>query len=208
MSRRAAATTALVLLLQAGAVRADDEPGVAPPPDEEPALARPPAPGTSGFFRRAERGPRLKVGYRTFSVAEMGDRSARYHCFDAHYYIFSGLFRAATGFEGSYEDTPRSSFILALNLAAGVQYPSRITPFLDFIFGAGAYRRDIVETDLVGFTYQFGIEAGTEVFIAGGVFVSAALGWRRQTFRYGGNDQVETVLVYFDSLTVKVGLGF
>lgn len=190
-----------------------DEPGLAPPAPEEPGLARTPpvkkeASAAGGFWQTRERGPRLKLGYRTFSVAEMSDRDARYHCFDLDVYIYSGYLRGGLGVEAGAEDSERDNFVINGVINLGAQYPARITPFADLTTTIGVLRRDVLDQDLVNLAYSFGIEGGAEVFVAGGVLVSVALGWRRQVFRHGGDDQVETVDVYFDSFTAKVGLGF
>lgn len=196
------------LLPHTAVVRAE-EPGSTPPPADEPAIARVGAKASpAGFWARRQRGPRLKLGYRTFSVTDLGARHARYHCATADLYIYSGLVRTGLGLEGGTETTQRDNFILGSTINLGAQYPARLTPFVDLILGLGVARRDLYNQDLVGFAYSFGIEAGTELFVYGGLLISAGLGWRRQVLRHGGNDQVEAVYVYYDSLTVKLALGF
>lgn len=202
----------LAVLASWPAVGGADEPGVAPPRPDEPAADRSVtehrAATPRGFWAPLDRGPRLKFGYRTFSVADMGDVEARYHCFAIDAYIYSGIVRAGLGVEGGADSTPRSNFILDGTVNLGVQYPMRITPFLEATVGFGFLRRDVLHEDLFGFIYHVGLEAGAEVFISSRFLVSAALGWRRQVFKFGENPDVEAAYVYFDSLTVKVGLGF
>ena len=110
--------------------------------------------------------------------------------------------------------TPKQRKLLEPVLASGAAYQQvksavmraelrRLLPL-----SLGVLRRDVLYQDLVDFAYHVGIEGGAEVFIGPGVVFSATLGWRRQVFRHGGNNQVEAVYVYFDSLTIKVGVGF
>lgn len=198
----------LALVAVGGLARAD-EPGPSPAEADEPALARAGKRGRpSGFWALRERGPRLKIGYRTFSVSEQGDEDARYHLFTGDVYIYSGFIRAGLGLEGGPETTHRDNFILGSTINLGAQYPSRLTPFVDFVLGLGLIRRDLYDQDLVSFAYSVGIEAGAELFVVKSLLVSAALGWRRQVFRHGDSDQVEAVYVYYDSFTLKIGLGF
>jgi hypothetical protein len=204
----------LSLALQAfwpGVGRAD-EPGVATLRPDEPAVSSgAKARGAStprSFWAPLDRGPRLKFGYRTFSVTDMGEVEARYHCFAIDAYVYSGIVRAGLGVEGGADSTPRSNFILDGTVNVGVQYPMRITPFFETTVGFGFLRRDVLHEDLFGFIYHVGLEAGAEVFISTRFLLSTAVGWRRQVFRYGENPDVEATYVYFDSFTVKVGLGF
>jgi hypothetical protein len=201
----------LAVLVSWPAVGGADEPGVAAPRPDEPAVGRSvkehrAAPRS--FWAPRDRGPRLKFGYRTFSVADMGDVEARYHCFAIDAYVYSGIVRAGLGVEGGADSTPRSNFILDGTVNLGVQYPMRITPFLEATVGFGFLRRDVLHEDLFGFIYHVGLEAGAEVFISSRFLISTAVGWRRQVFKFSENPDVEAAYVYFDSFTVKVGLGF
>jgi hypothetical protein len=205
---------ALLSLLGHAAPAAADEPGVEPSTEgEEPGLSRPRRVSAAvsrtrtGFWAPRDRGPRLKVGYRTFSVGEMGGRDARYHGAAIDVFVYSGIVRVGPGLEATADDTERDNFLIAGVINLGVQYPARLTPFLDFTWGGGVLRRDVLDQDLVDFAYHVGIEGGGELFV-GPVLVSLTLGWRRQAFRYEENDQVEAVYVTFDSFTAKVGFGF
>jgi len=200
----------LLPLLLATSVARADEPGIVAPSTEEPGLQRAPAApsGARGFWKPRERGPRLKFSYRTFSIGEMANRDARYHCFGVDAYIYSGYLRTGAGLEAGFEDSQRDNFIASGVINVGAQYPTRITPFLDLTIGLGLLRRDVLEQDLVDFAYSVGIDGGVEVFVGAGLLVSVGIGWRRQLFRHDGNDQVEPIYVYFDSFTAKVGFGF
>jgi hypothetical protein len=186
-----------------------DEPGVQPASVEEPHLLRPARPAEpTGMFGRKDRGPRMKLTYRTFSVGEQGGRDARWHAFAVDRYFLSSLIRLGGGFEGGFDSTPRSDFMLLTNFTVGVQYPCRLNPFLDSIYSLGLFRRDILHQDLYGFTYQIGLDAGVDFFVSPRFLLSFAMGWRRVVFRQTGDEETDSVYLYFDSFTVRVGLGF
>jgi hypothetical protein len=186
-----------------------DEPGARPPPVEEPGLLRPPRrTEPTGLLGRKDRGPRMKLAYRTFSVGDQGDREARWHTLAVDRYFLSSLVRLGGGLEGGWESTPRSDFMLLTNLTVGLQYPCRLNPFLDSIYTFGLFRRDILHQDLYGFTYHIGLDAGVDFFVNPRFLLSAALGWRRVVFRQVSDDETESAYLYFDSFTVRIGLGF
>ena len=165
-------------------------------------------PGTGGYFRRMEKGPTLKAGYRFFSVSDMGDTTDYYHLLEVEYYFVSWFVRAAGGMEVGFDSNPRSNVLIAATLRGGVQYPYRITPFCDLVVSLGALKRDVFDQDLWGFAYSFGIDLGGEFFVTDRFLLSLALGWRRPVFRYTGNVSVQPADVYFDSFTLRVAAGF
>ena len=211
MSARVAALLAALLgATPAAAATGGGEPGELDQLPQEPAVARAMLPLPSAFWQRRGWSPQLKfkVGYRTFAVADLADVRPRYHCFTLDAYLHASLLRAGIGLEVGAEDSARDNFLADLTLIAGVQYPAGLSPFVDVMWGGGFLRRDVYNTDLVGFIHHFGVEGGLELFLLGKFVASVALGWRRQVFEFDGNDQVETAMVYFDSFTVKVALGF
>lgn len=196
-----------VLLILPGAGLAS-EPGIRPAEVDEPAKTRKrPSPPVS-FFAPKGRGPVLKLGYRTFSVSEMGERDSRYHLATLHVYLLSSHLRAGAGLEGGPESSHRKNFIIDGMLSLGVQYPAGVTPFLDAEMGIGFLRRDVLERDLMEFIYHGGIEGGIEIYAHESILVSASVGWRRQVFRHSGSPDVEPVYIYFDSLLLWMGFGF
>lgn len=209
LSRRAAPAATLALVaISLCAPAAADEPGIFLAGPEEPEFDGPPRLLAAPYFRRLERGPRLEFGYRTFTIGELANQDARFHCFAIDYHFYSGYFRSGVGVEVGGYSAPRKALLLEGTVHAGAQFPFRVTPFLDVLWGGGFTRRDILHQDQYGFSYHVGVEGGISFFIRETLLVSFTLGWRRQVFRHNGNVDVQAVYVYFDSLTIKTGLGF
>ncbi len=201
----------LALLLGGSAARAEDEPGLGGGRTEEPGLrwhVLRSRPEPRGLLGARVRGPSMELSYRTFSISDQADRSQRFHCFAVERIFISRILRLGGGFEGAFDSTPRGDFLLASALRVGIQWPARLTPFLDAVFTFGVLRREILYQDLFSFTWHAGIEGGAYLFVHPRFFLSLALGWRRVMVRHGGNEDVETTYFFYDSLAVRVGLGF
>lgn len=188
-----------------------DEPGVRGAATEEPGqrwhvLRSPPRP--RGLLAPRVRGPSMELSYRTFSIADQGGRDQRFHCFAVERIFVSRVLRLGGAFEAGFDSTPRGDFLLASAVRIGIQHAAQLNPFLDAVFTFGVLRRDILHQDLYGFTWHAGIEGGVYFFLHPRFFLSAALGWRRVVVRNGGNEEVEATYFYYDSLAVRVGLGF
>ena len=189
----------------------------APEKPDGPATAHPDEPGMEELVRKAaseeywsrrEEGPTMKFGYRTFAVSGVGGEDSWYHGVTLDYYFLSKFFRAGAGLEVSLDTSPRENFILGATLTAGAQFPYRVTPFVDFVLCLGVLRRDLLDQDIYSFTYHFGLDFGVDFFVHDQFLLSLALGWKHPVFRYAGNELVESADVFFDSFTLKLGLGF
>ncbi len=207
-----------LLVLLAGPARAD-EPGAGGPSDDDPGLittaptpsaapAAKPTPEGTGAFGRRERGPRLQLSWSTFSIADQGNRTARYHLFDLHGYYLAGILRAGAGLEGGVDSTPRANGYGGAVLSVGVQRPARLTPSLDFRLGFGVLVQDVLEERKACFAWHVGIEGGLTVFAHRWFFLTAAIGWRHQGVRQPGDTIVQPFNLYYDSFTARVGIGF
>jgi hypothetical protein len=150
----------------------------------------------------------MELSYRTFSIADQGGRDQRYHCFAIERYFISSWLRAAGGFEGGFDSTPRGDFLIASVIRAGLQRPARVTLALESVFGFGVVRREILHQDLYGFAWHAGVDGGASVFVSTKLFLSFALGWRRFIVRYGESEVAGPTYVFHDSLSLRVGLGF
>lgn len=192
---------------------AADEPGAAAPALEEPALAQQPKRGppavaaSSSSAWRRERGPRFEVSWRTFDLAEMAGRRGRYHTFQAEYFFLSSFLRLGAGLEGGFDTGQAGNFLMSNDLRLGAQWPARITPSLDAVLGLGLLRINVLHDNLVCFAWQAGLEASAHFFVTPRLFLSAALGWRRLVYRQPGNDQVQPLYIYNDTLSIRVGIG-
>ena len=95
----------------------------------------------------------------------------------------------------------------------GLQWPMRVTPFLEGRFAAGIFGGVFQGQAVVSWVYEGGIDTGIEVYVARRFYLSAAIGWAHPV--YGGVDvaelnQNQTVVrkdFATDSFTFKVGLG-
>jgi len=176
--------------------------------------------------------PRLKVSYRTFSIAGLDATPMWLQGLQVDAYVVSqrwmrfGIELEGGSGSGTWLGTPASLSYGLVGMTVGVQYPARVTPFLEGRFVGGALSGQLDGTLVIGNTahtgisaatwiYGGGLETGVEVYLHSRVYVSGALGWMRSTWH--GLD-VPTMmqnptggLVYKDlvndSFTIKVGLG-
>jgi hypothetical protein len=138
----------------------------------------------------------------------MAGRRGRYHMFQAGYLFLSRFLRLGAGLEGGFDTGQAGNFLISNDLRFGAQWPARITPSLDAVLGLGVLRISVLHDNLVCFAWQAGLEAGAHFFVVPRLFLSAALGWRRFVYRQPGNEQVQPVYIYNDTLSVRVGVGF
>src|SRR5215470_11123282 len=165
--------------------------------------------------------PRLKASYRTFTIAGLDETPVRLQGVQLDAYAVSERWlRVGFELEGG---TGSAGWALAsatlgyglVGLTVGVQYPARVTPFVEGRFFAGVLAGVLDGTDEAAATWLYGggVEAGVEVYLHGRTYLSAAVGWMRSSWR-GVDVNMSTAgnLVYTDlvadSFTVKVGIGF
>jgi hypothetical protein len=187
-----------------------------PPPrrtldEDDPKLAR--------GFRRARPVARFDLSYRFLQIADPFGGSLPFHLIEATGYPLSGIFRLGVSLAGG--GAPRdSAWMFDVGLAAGLQYPYRVTPFLDLRFHAGVVGANIVDRNVVTYEFRPVLEGGAEFFIAGGFHLTAAIGWAHTV--YGGVDanaiqqqvqaglkpKFDVINLSLDTVTARVGLGF
>lgn len=161
-------------------------------------------------------GSRLNLAYRWGKFA-CATSSCPYHQFSLVIYPmamaapkgpFWRMVRLGVGLEAGGETTQsrekwwQRNQTIAGVLSLGLQYPYRVTPFVDFIVTLGAIHRNIYNKDLFHFAHSVGIEAGVTVFAASWFGVTASLGWRRWVIKVDPKD------LYYDTLTFSTGIGF
>ncbi len=176
--------------------------------------------------------PRFKLSYRGFAISNLDGSPLWLNGaqLDA-YFVSRRWFRAGVELEGGAAHADLSGYGASLGyglagLTLGVQYPARVTPFLDGRFAAGVLggRFDgsvnvgtttVSDASAVTWIYGGGLEAGVEVYTVGRVYVSAAVGWVRTTWHGvdlpamlanpSGGMQFKDLTG--DSFTFKIGLG-
>jgi len=163
--------------------------------------------------------PRLKIGFRRFSFVRVGatagpqGTSAASEPFDvlsldfypASSYVRFGL-SAQYGAE-SGKLAGGGDYFFAQTFSLGAQIPGRIfTPFAEGFGGAGYMRRLQFSSSVPTAYWQFGVDAGTEIFMAKYADVSVALGYVHAV--NGFTRGLSFTSVYVDTWSFKLGFGF
>lgn len=175
------------------------------------------AQGTVSKGVRVERPvPRVKLAYRWLRAAGLEGPPIDFHVVELDYYPSSmRWFRFGMSAEGGIGKDAFGSWFFTAGALVGVQYPWRVTPFLDARFTAGVVGGSYLGQAAVSWIHTGGIEGGAEVHLGGRFYVSLALGWAHPT--YSGID-VEAVRqnpmlapkrkdFSNDTFTLKVGFG-
>lgn len=161
-------------------------------------------------------GPRVQIGYRIGQFA-CALKPCWYHQFSIAFYpvAFSNaesmwwrVLRFGIGMEGGGETTQdrkkkwQRNHHLGGLLSIGIQYPWRVTPYLDWIFTLGAIHRHVFNKDLFHFAHSVGLEVGAAVYVAGPFNLAMSVGWRRWVMK------TEPDSTYYDTVTVNFTFGF
>jgi hypothetical protein len=176
--------------------------------------------------------PRLKASYRLFSVGGLEGAPLWLDGAQLDAYALSRRWvRIGGELEGGGGRATLASTSATLRyglvgVTAGVQYPARVTPFLEGRFVGGLLFGQLDGTLTVGMTsysgssvttwiYGGGLETGIEVYVYRRAYLSGALGWMRSTWH--GVDVAAMMqnpaggMVYKDivgdSVTLKLGFG-
>jgi hypothetical protein len=159
--------------------------------------------------------PRLKVSYRYLRVAPLERNPITFHSVALDGYVFSSYLRVGIGFEAGVGDQ-YDAWDAMIGASLGVQWPWRVTPFIDGRFDAGVLSGKILNTSRVSWLYAGGLEAGAEVYLWNRLYLSAALGWSHPV--YTGIDIAAVMAnprapvvekrLETDTFTFRVGAGF
>jgi hypothetical protein len=212
----------VVVLMLAPAANADpgeDDPKLArretqPSVEDDPKLAR-----GSAVRRQLPRAPhavpRFKLAYRNLVTAGLEGGDLMFHAGELDFYPASHYFRFGLEAEAGGAGGRYDAWYVSTGVAVGVQYPARVTPFLEGRFVAGVLGGTALGQSAVSYIYTGGIETGVEVYFAGRFYLTGAIGWAHPT--YGGVDvasirqhpgQTPAIKdLSTDSLTFKVGVG-
>ena len=222
---RVALAAVLLLALQHPAAAADDgeddpkmsraapvEPFVLPDEDD-PKLARGATPRPVPWWRPRHAVPRFKLAFRWLELAGLEGGAQPMDVAEMDFYPASGLIRFGLDAEYGWAGGKYALWSVVTGATLGLQWPARVTPFLEGRFVAGLIGGSFMGQTAVSWIYEGGIESGVEIYYAGRFYVSAAIGWTRPVF--GGVDVAQlnmnqTIVpkdFVADTFTVKVGLG-
>lgn len=209
-------------------------------PDQGGATA--PAQGASNAAATAEQSasrphdnPRLKVSFRTFSIANLDASSLWLEGGQADVYPLSrryvrlGLELEGGVGHGALDGHAASLSYGMLGAGLGFQYPARVTPFVEGRVAGGVLHGSLDDGTAImptanstvtggsATTYMWlgGIDAGIELYAASRFYFSAALGWAHPTWHgvdYAAMKAAPTSGVRYkdltsDTFTVKLGIG-
>ena len=207
-----------------------------PLPDYGPPVAEAPAadvaregPGPSAPHAN----PRFKLAYRRFAISGPDGNPITLDGGQLDVYPLSRrwlrLGIEAEGGRGSSDTeqvTARLWYALA-GLTAGLQYPARVTPFVEGRVAVGALGGSLSGAATIGgaavatqglsattLLYLGGIDVGVEVYAAGRTYLTVALGWVHPVY-YGlstvavqSTGSTQTTRIAADAFTFKIGAGF
>ena len=157
--------------------------------------------------------PRVKLSYRRLWAASPDGGDLPFDAADLDYYPVSRFVRFGVAGEFGYGGGTYGLWYFGTGVSLGLQWPMRVTPFLEGRFLAGIMGGSFQGQTAVSWIYEGGIDTGIEVYIASRFYLSAAIGWVHPV--YGGIDvtqlnENQTIVrkdFATDSFTFKVGLG-
>jgi hypothetical protein len=175
----------------------------------------------AGRVRRPPRPPfpyhggRFRLFYRAYQF-DCVDRACWYQSAGLAIYPtafldakgFGRAIRFGLGLAGAGENTQARTrwwqhhFSLEALVLLGLQYPARVTPYLELAIGLGAMHRNVYNQDSIELTYSFGLDAGLEIFLVGGLHWLGSVGWRRSIVGTGVTSR------FADSVILQTGFGF
>lgn len=221
LSLVAVALSCAVMGEASAAIEADDDPKCArgecrpltpfPVDEDDPKLAR-------GWHRRWPTA-KLQISYRFLMVADPYGGTLPFHLVQLTGFPISRYFRLGISLTGG-GSTRYGAGMVDAGLSVGVQYPWRLSPFLDVGIAVGLIGANLVGRSVVSYEFRPNVEAGVDVFVASRFHLTIALGWARPV--YGGVDATAieaamksnqtpdyTVRPFsLDTFTVRAGVGF
>ena len=192
-----------------------------PPPAAEgdagvPTLVRPYTPAAEGPFRPTL--PRLKLGLRHFDFVRIGasetsDGVAAPEAFNSlsvDVYPVSRLVRVGLSTAFGWQSgtwLANGDYFATQSVSLGGQYGGlgRFVPFAEGFTGVGYMRRLQFDRTVPTAFWQFGADAGVEVYVARVGYLSFAIGYLRPVNGFAKRQQFTTVFV--DSWSFKLGVG-
>jgi hypothetical protein len=193
-------------------------PAPAPTPGSTTTISSRPAPGPwwSGEGRTAT----LQLAYRRFSFVQIGATdpgstsgaaiSEPFDSLSLDLYPVSRLIRFGLstqyGWQSGRFNSGSGDYFIAQSVSLGIQRPGPwVTPFVEGLAGAGYMRRFQFDRTIPTAYWQFGIDAGAQLFVASHGFVSAAIGYLHPV--NGFAKQQSFASLYVDTWSFKLGFG-
>ena len=169
--------------------------------------------------RSSDNVPRLKIGFRRFSFVRVGATdgpqataaaSEAFNVLSLDYYPASSYVRFGLSAQYGAESGKLmggGDYFFAQTFSLGGQFPGRVlTPFAEAFGGAGYMRRLQFASSVPTAYWQFGVDVGTEIFMAKFADVSVALGYLHPV--NGFTRGLSFTSVYVDTWSFKLGFGF
>jgi hypothetical protein len=156
--------------------------------------------------------PRLKVGYRRLTLPSPDGSALPFDLASVEAYPLSNYVRLGIGAEAGYSGSASSVWYATLGVSLGLQWPARVTPFVEGRFAAGLLGGAYLGDPLFGWTYVGGVDAGAEIYYLRRFYISVALGWAHPSYQAIQASYARThgdVMRGFsgDSFTFRIGLG-
>ena len=165
--------------------------------------------------------PRFKLSYRSFSMANLDNTSVHFDAGQIDLYAASrrwiriGVEAEGGAAKASLDASQTSIYYGALGLSAGIQYPWRVTPFVEGRFAAGLLGGNLMGYTAVTYAYLGGVDAGIDLYLFSRFYISAALGWVHPVYHgvdYAAMKSAPLGGMKFkdisdDAFTFKVGIG-
>jgi hypothetical protein len=179
--------------------------------------------------------PRLKLSYERFSAGNIDGSGMPLEALHLDMYALSfrwmrgGLDAEGGRGKAHLGDATASVKYGLLGVNAGFQLPGRITPFVEGRAAAGVLGGTldgnltipgstlvVSDVSVATWMYATGVDAGTEIYLAGRAYVSLGIGWIRTTWGSATYDAMVASMdggglrfqdVRHDSVLFKAGLG-
>jgi hypothetical protein len=205
----------------AAALGAGESQAVAPPPvtpgGEEAIGRKLVSPDEDGFA--GTHVPRLKLSYRRFSFVRIGASapgsttgaaaSEPFDVMSLDYYPVSSFVRFGLSTQYGAESGKLmggGDLFIDQSFSLGAQLPGHIfTPFAEAFAGGGYMRRMQFGSSVPTVYWQYGVDVGTEIFMAKYAFFSVALGYLHPV--NGFTKGLGFTSVYVDTWSLKLGIG-
>jgi hypothetical protein len=162
--------------------------------------------------------PRLKLGLRRFDFVRIGasespDGVAARQTFNSiavDVYPVSSLVRIGLTSTYGWQSggwLASGDYFATQSVSLGAQYRDlgRVVPFAEAFGGVGYMRRLQFDRTIPTAFWQFGVDAGVEVYVARVGYLSFALGYLRPVNGFAKRQQFTTVFV--DTWSFKIGIG-